>query len=382
MWAVSDEFKRELQRGHSRRISVDIYENGELVTDAPPLYVTGGSIDKDGQRAVRTTGRMTLVDKDGLLTPQVATDLLSPFGNEIKPQRGVRLPSTGQNELVPLGMLPFAVVDVEDKLEGVTIQLELYDRARRIEGNRFLTPYIVAAGLNYGDAIKTLLLSRYAGLTFDFAPTSRTTPELVFPEQGDPWKAALEMAASIGMELFFRGDGVCVMRPVPVADPSQVVATYAPGNYKILGLTKRYSSEQVYNYVIATGEGVNNATPFRGEAWDGDAASPTWIGGGLGIRPYWMPSPMFTSNEQCVEAALAQLRRKIGASEDVKMTGVVNPAHEPGDVIQMTRVRPMKRRDVTMVDSLAIMDAFTIPLGVGEHMPTTTRRTRDITGAA
>lgn len=379
MYAVSSGFREALRGGHQKTFAAEVLVNG-VPTTHPTLNITGGQVDKDGNNAVRSKGRVTLVDRTGELTPESMADLITPAGHELKLYRGIEVAGVAEN--APLGVFGMHVVDITSTAGGLQISLELYDRARRLEANRLISPYIIAAGTLYTDAIQALIASRFPGLTYNFAASPRTTPAMVLPEQGDPWKLAREMARSIGMELYFDGNGVCVLRPVPQATANAVQEIYSPTEAKLLGVSKRFTREGIVNHVVAMGEGTTNAVAYRGEASDLDSASPTYVGNfGLGYIPQWFPSPFFTSDEQCKVAASAELRRKIGRAENVSVTALVNPAHEPGDVIQLEHVRSWRRHVKTIVDALAVIDTMTIPLTANGAMPMTARRQQEVMAA-
>jgi hypothetical protein len=78
----------------------------------------------------------------------------------------------------------------------------------------------------------------------------------------------------------------------------------------------------------------------------------------------WGPVPDIQTTDLIADAdtalatATAQLRAKLGTSENVRFTGVPNPGHEAGDVIYVKRSR-------LALDARYVLDSFSLPLGPG-----------------
>lgn len=368
MYPVSPAFRAALRRSHRMLARATVTDRaGEVTT----LQVTGGSVTADATAANRRRCQVTLTDGTGRLTPAGATSLLAPYGNELRLERGLRL--AAGDELVPLGVFGISETQVADTPGGLTITLTGYDRSKRVQRNRWTQPYTVAAGTNYADAIAAVLESRAPGGTYNFAPTSRVTPLLVFglERDNDPWKDASSMAAAIGMELFFDAAGVRVLRPVPNLLTSPVADTYAPGEAKLLGVTRKLTAEAAYNGAVVTGEAADTAAPVRAEAWDRDPTSATYAGDPIGsspfgARPYFLTSAFITTQAQAQDVADALLRSITYGAESLTFPAVVNPAHEPGDVVAV-------RRAASRVDGRYVLEQLTIPLTAGEQLQATAR---------
>lgn len=373
MFAVSPAFRAALVDSHRTVARAEVLQGGAVVR---PLDVHSGSVNVDGTAAVRRRCTVELVDYAGDLTPDQAGDLLTPYGNELRLFRGI-VYADGAEEIVPLGVFLITDVAVRDGDSGVVIAVEGYDRARRVESARFTSTVVVPAGINYAVAIRDLLRARVP--TLEFTPddpttwaqqTTRTTPQLVFQEQADPWRSARDMAESIGRTLYFDPAGRCVMPTEPSVATTPVSWTYAEGeDATIISLDNKWTREGVYNHVIVTGETTSATVPVRGEAYDSDPNSPTYIGGPFGDVPYFFASPLITTAGQAVEAATGILRRVSGSTELVSFPAVVNPAHEAGDVVAIVRAR-------SAVSDLYLLDAFNVPLAAGDQMAAAARRQR------
>jgi hypothetical protein len=387
LYGVSPAFLAALRRSHRVAVRADVQLAPTatspaltLVTDLP---VVDGIVTVDENAAVRRTCNLTLVDTDGSLTPTGAADPLAPYGREVVLRRGVVL-ADGTTEFAPLGVFRFEEVEVVD--EGSrSIRLAGFDRSATVAAARFESPWAVAPGTRYTvapsgagarptGAIADLLADRFPGLAYSFAvDPSTTTPLLAFEEGADPWEAATRMARNLGCELFFDAAGVCVLRrEVDPTDPTLAVSfVYAEGaEATVLSVIGRFSAKDGHNKVVVTGEPVDGNAPVRAEAYDADPASPTYYLGPYGKRPRFHRSEFVTSTAQAQAAADALLQRELGGTEQVAFTALVNPAHEAGDLVVVTR------EALGLSNVVAVLSSFSIPLAPGGSMSATTRRRR------
>lgn len=362
---MSAALQAALITSHQVAIKAEVYDNGLLQTT---LEVLGGSVTIDGSAVVRRTCTISLTDEDGTLTPSEASDLLAPFGNEIKLYRGATI--SDADDTVPIGVFGIEASNVSGQRGGLTIDITGSDRAAKVQRARWTSAYAIASATNYATAIHDLLTSRVSGLSFNFTTTSRTTPALVFGDstQNDPWAAAQKLATDIGCELFFDADGVCVLRTIPDPSTASTAWTYAEGSTAtILGVKRAMSREGVYNHVIVAGEPVDGTTPVRAEAYDDDPASPTYYLGDFGDVPYFYTSPLITSTAQAQDVANGLLRKVLGAVETVDVEIIPNPGHEASDIIQVTHAS-------TVTDDRFVLDRAEIPLSYADSMKVSGRR--------
>lgn len=341
-----------LRRSHTVAVRMEVTDAG-VTTPLPG--VLSGSVKVDRAGAVRRRCDLTLIDASGTLTPRSAQSLLAPYGNEVRLYRGAVLPD-GTEAMVPLGVFGISAVAVDDGGGGVTIKIDGYDRARRVQRARFTVPYVIGKGTNVATAIRDLIDSRVPGLTYNLMPTSRTVgSQAVFDRGGDPWDAASDLARNIGAELFFDADGVLVLRPEPDPKNDPVVWEYVEGaGTTMLRAQRKATDAGIYNHVVVSGE-PTDAPPVFAEAMDDDPSSPTYVSGEFGDVPYFITSTFIASQAQAQDAAAARLRRVLGSSEQMEVTALVNPAHEAGDVVRV-------RRGAAGLDALYVLDAFDVPL--------------------
>jgi len=219
---------------------------------------------------------------------------------------------------------------------ALSIQISGVDQSRQVSRNTWQDVYYIPANTNYATAIRQIIDNRLPGLQYNFQSTPMRTPKIILGTQlgNDPWQDAQDMATALGFELFFDAAGVCTLREVPNPATGQSVWTFSDkANPTIAQLDRTLTDQTTYNYVICYGESVDNAVPVQAIAFDNDPNSPTYYLGPYGIVSTTFQSAMITTTAQAQAAANALLLAVKGASENVALTVVPNPALEPGDVV-------------------------------------------------
>lgn len=369
MQARTAAFDAAIISGGNVVTTADVQRGGEVVLANVPL--SAGEVSVDGTASVRRSITVTVPDEFGTLRPIAGGSPLAPYGSELVVRQGFRYVS-GAVEQVPLGV--FRLTDSETFHDG-SIGLSGVDRAAVVADNRWETPYVIAAGTNLATAIKDLIGSRLAGLTYNFATTTRTTPLTVYEEgdrSGDPWSNAQDLARAGGMEVFFDALGGVVLRPVPDPAVDPVVWEYLPGANSIqLAASNRLSTGDARNVAVVTGEGTGVATPLRSVAVLTDPLNPLNVNA-FGRRPVFLTSPLITSQAQADEAARALLLRRAGGSEQLRFSAVGHPAHEAGDVVRVVNER-------AGLDDFAVLSRFRLPLDLLSAVAYETRGRRSAT---
>lgn len=348
MRPVSAAFLEAVRHSHQIAVRVEILENGAVVRTVDS--VIGGSVTLDATAKIRGRCDVAIVDDD--LIPSRPQDLLTPYGNELRVWRGIRYPD-GEEELVSVGV--FGIRDVTVDRDG-QIRVEGLDRAAKVAEARLEQVHVVPVGTDYVTAIRDLIVAGVPTTTFAFPPSSRTTPLLVFEEGDDRWERAVEMATSLGMSIYFDGDGVCTMRPEVTVESVPVFEMVDGADGVLIDIGKEWSRENVYNRVIATGENSSLTEPVRAVATDNDPTSPTYYEGKYGRRPRFYSSQYIYTVEQAQDAADGMLARQAGLTQQVRFGAVVNPALEPGDVVAV------RRHAIGVSLEAHVLDSLTIPL--------------------
>jgi hypothetical protein len=352
---VSTAFLAAVTRSHTLATRVDVLQNGSTIVAG--LSVTDGSVTIDRTADVR--GRCSIVVADPALVPSDATDLLTPYGNELRVWRGVRFASTStaigasRDEMVSLGVFRIQSFTVDDP--GRAIKIEGFDRSQAIREAAFEDVYIVPAGTLYTSAIQSLISAVLPATQFNFFDAEASAPLLVFDDvgEGGRWSAATSMAASLGCELYFDGDGSCVLRPDTSAIAASVLTVTDGVDGVIVAGSKGWARDGMYNAVVATSSNPTGALSARGFAYDSDPNSPTYYFGPFGKKIRHYASPFIATQAQAESAALSILQQSLGASQALKFTIAPNPALEPGDVITVQR-GALGVNQTVVVDSVSV----------------------------
>jgi hypothetical protein len=163
------------------------------------------------------------------------------------------------------------------------------------------------------------------------------------------------------MDLYFDENGTARMRPIPDPDLGKALIEYTDGEDSVLTqLGRNLSSDESYNHVIYTGEGTNLTLGVIGEAFDNNPSSPTYVTT-YGSVPLFKSSPNILTVAEAEEAARAELKKVIGASEKITWDQIVNPAHDVYDLVKVVR-------GPSGVDANLMLDAITIPLAATATM--------------
>lgn len=360
----SDRWAAAIVESHAVVVAADCLLAGSLVAEG--LALTSGSVVLD--RTAQIRGRLSATLVEPLRLPGSSLDTLGPGGYELAIRRGIRY-ADGSEEFMPLGVYPIQQATLSDRL---VTSVSAMDRAQTVADARLEADYVIAAGTNYATAIAALLLDGVPWLTLAFPSTTYTTPALTFPAQTDRWKAAQDMAKSIGCELHFDGLGRCVMSVEPDPNTTQPVWAIAEGPRGTLtAATFDRDRASAYNRVIAYSVNPGGAAVYRGVATDSTPSSPTYYFGPFGRKPRFFASEFIGSDAQALSAAQSILNANLGVARGVSLDAVPNPALEPGDAITVTRAA------MGVVDEVHLIDALSIDLSASGRMSLTSRARRE-----
>jgi len=356
---VSGRFRVAVAGSHRVGVEVVVVA-GERVVSAP-LPVVGGSVTLD--RTAASFGRLSV---DVAAAALAAGDVLGPYGFELRVQRGV-VYADGSRELVPLGVFPIQSSDVS--VSGSTVKVDALDRSQFAREAKLLDVHVVAAGTNYGVAIRDLIEAGVPGLSYAFASTEHVTPSLQFAAGADRWATAQTMAAACGMDLWFDGWGVCTLSParVPSMSPDWVVSD-GPGGVLVDASLQR-DRGPAYNGVVVSSAAPGASVSYRSVALDLEPSSPTyWYSTSprFGQKPMFFTSPLVTSQAMCDEAAAALLAERAGVSRSVSFATWPDPSRRPGDSVLVRSVK-------LGLNEVHVVDGLTVPLTAKGRMTARTR---------
>lgn len=384
MIPASNDFKASVRDSHPIYVRAELLSSGTVINSSLP--VVGGSVRVDSTASVlRSIPGLQLVDPTGDIIPYLPGDPLAPYGNEVRlwygtgvkprtldPGTIARYSQSSTMEMVPLATCRIAKVSIDDD-GSPEVTVEAYDRSRSVSRNVFTSPYIIASGANYVTAIGNLIQDRLPGVGMNL-PTGvdDTTPLVVLDVGSDPWEEVRKMATVLGYDAYFDPQGTFTMTRVsdPTTDPIDWV--YQDGKESMLLSTSRdMDDDPGYNGVVLTAESTTLTVPLRSEVWDMNPSSPTYADGKYGRVPLIITSPYPTTQAQCDQYALTELRRVAGGTEGLSFGILPNPLHEPGDVVLVNRA-------ASKVSATALVDGFTFPLAPTDLMQIDTRRRRSL----
>ena len=392
MREASPAFAAMVTRSHQIDVRCDVLFNREVIAEGLAVSVSLIGYDRAASRIARADVSIA----DPIRIPVSSTDILTPYGYELRLWRGVVYPpdaagllldesgtplvdefdsilfesasDSSVSELVALGTFPIqrSQVDAIGRLSSITCE----GRSRLVSDARLEDVYQVASGTNYATAIEDLISDGVSGLEYLFPSTTHTTPLLTFDAQADRWEVAQQMARSIGQWLLFDGLGRVVMRPEPSFTDVPVL-TIADG----VNLTQAAMSldrTNAYNKVISAGRNADNDSEFTGTATDDDPASPTYYDGPFGHKPLFHYSEFYSSSAQAAAGAESILAGQLGVARSLDFGLVPDPRLEVGDVVRITNT-------AFDLDELHIIDSLSFGLGAADQMFGTTRTRQELT---
>lgn len=363
MRPVSDRFLAAVRGSHRMVARARIVEPGQHGADPDGIDIpilSGSTVLLDASADVRST--LDLVT-DGAWWPSSASDPLTPYGNELHIRRGI-VTSGSTIEWVSLGYYRIDTVEQDRGPDG-PIRVTGRDRMASIVDARLTEPLQIPATTQVGDAVERLVLEVLPDAVIEWDDSTDTRPlgRSILVEE-DRYAALRDIVTSYGKIAYWDHRGVLVIQTPP--DPTQPVYVVDHGARGVLTrISRRLSRQNVYNAVVAIGEGADTATPVRAVAVDSHPLSPTRWDGPFGRVPRFYSSPLITSLDQAHAAARSILIRESGLPYSIEVGLVPNPALEPYDPI---RVRYPGRSERHIIDRL------TIPLTADGVMTGATRQ--------
>jgi hypothetical protein len=369
---ATDEFLAEVRKSHHVISYVDVISpTGEVQR----LPATGGGVTEDATAEVRRRCAITCVDNTGELTPQGAEDLLTPYGTEIRPYRGVRY-ADGREEVMALGVFRISTVDVDDSVGGSPdIQIEAYDRSRTVARDKFIEPYTVAKSTNLITAIKAIIARSFPDAEYDAISTTMvTSAPLIFDANTSPWAAVTQLAQSLGCHIYFNSVGRVTIAPPPDIDalPGPDFTFVEGTGCTMTNIKSRFTDDPGFNGIVLTGASLGDEKPpVRVVVWDNEPTSPTYHKGPYGEVPDFVTDENVKTEAEATSAATSLLQGMLGFSDQVSITAWPNPALTASSIVQVERER-------SGVTGLYSIDAITTPMAAKDASAITVRRKRGV----
>jgi hypothetical protein len=364
MYPRSPNFDAAYIDSHVALMKAEIWHTGGWkVID---LDIVGGQITVDDV-AIRRTADVDLTDTTGELVPDDMRDLLAPRSHEIRLFRGIRM-YDGTEELLPVGVYTITDDHIDDSGDGLHISLSLCDRAYRIARDYLTFDWVIGEGTNYISAIQQIINRSVPFAPMDLTPTSHLSPLIIYEVGQDPWAAARELASNCGQEIYFDPNGVCTSRPIPNYTAQTPVWNFEEGeDCTMLYINRRLTEQDSVNHVIVIGETADDAPPVRGEVFDDNPSSPTYVHGDWGRVVEVVRTSSVTTNEAAASMAQGIFQKRLGVSDLIRLNALVHPAFEIGDVVTASR-------ETSKVDGRFVVDKISIPMTAMRPMDLSMRR--------
>jgi hypothetical protein len=381
MWSISTRFAATLPFSHTVLQKVEILQDDDSVlVDLTDLgVVVDGSVSVS-RSPIQRSARLTLVDRDGTLTPSDVEDILIPSGRQLRLWRGLtyvdatptEIVNGTANEYVPLGTFRFTATQTTS---GQIVLDHVYDRAWVVQGALFEDTFTIAAGTNVVDAIANVISTAYPGVPYNFPTVDEVTGLMTYDANADPWSVAQDLAANVGLRLFFDPLGVAQLKPEPdpTVDPAVWSFDDSLSDSMLLPDPTQTWSGECYNSVTVSGESTSLTAPVRATIRDLEPSSPTRYGGPFGKRP--MPlivDEKIASASQAEARALKELQAQLGISQQVNFTSWGHPALDTGDIVYVASA-------ARGIAQYFILDTLEVPLRASQTMAITTRARQVVT---
>jgi hypothetical protein len=359
MLPISPTAREMLAGPHEAYTRVEVWRGGaQLLSDLP---FSTGNVRATLQSRVTRNLDMTLAPE---WFPETPTDLLAPFGSELRVWRGVS-PGGVTNHpsfVWPVFRGPITKVSVDTdgacSLNGV-------DLAGEVAGTAFEQPFGIGADTPLHATFRSVVSEAYEAAEFGtFDVSDRGMPALGWDE--DRGKALDDMAAGAGAFWYALADGRFVLRAVPWVYSDEVVDLTIDSSLPIFRRASiAYDRSNVFNQVVVRSERTDGSAPSRYVARDTDPASPVVYGGAYGRKTLHSDaqSAYGAGGLQIVGETL--LQRSKALAQSWSATIVPYPPLELGDLIQFD---VELGRDGRRRRSKQVVSGFTMPLNAQGDM--------------
>lgn len=286
------------------------------------------SVSCDRSRHIRRTAEVTLVNRDGALSPQRPGDLFHP-GSYVRLERGAII--SGHRSYLP--MMTGVVAAFRAGMDG-RLSLHIEDPFYLL-AQPFGEVVVIAAGTGAADALRTVwepVLGDGSGWSLD--ADGRTVATRVFLEDEDRLSAVVAWMADLGLEVYADRLGLPTLQPIP--DPSTAAAVTVVKDFRadptILSL-ERSGDRLAYNRTIVETSPTDGSEPVRAIAEVTDPTSPIHEDRiGLRTAPVYR-SAQVTDQAAANAVAKALLVEYSLVGDSIGGTAIPDPTLDEGDVV-------------------------------------------------
>lgn len=297
--------------------------------DGMVLPITDGSITVDQSSDVRRTGTFTVAGVDEW-TPETLTDALDPrAGTELLVEQ------TGPTGWVPQGVFGIDKPTVTRDPDVTAIRVDVSDRSHRVKLAGMDRRWVVSAGTPVSDAIRAILTQIAPWIPTGFPDTEELVAVDVVLEFGDdPWAACLDLAQSVGLDLYVDPTGVVVTSSATAALSAEAVTVMW------LSVDREIDTAQIINHVRAewsparpdpVPKGFDDKGGFEDAVDDSSSTSVlSWVGRRVAVVRG--DKSLLTSANAARQAAQIELLRGLDVTYSGRGTVTPDPALDVGVV--------------------------------------------------
>lgn len=363
----SDALYRSILGGpHRHYVRVEVWSGTGVQLNIPVQFrgVQGGLVFSGGSVNATLNSRVArnlTLQVPPELYPVAATDLLAPFGNELRVFCGVELGDGSDVYTWPV--FRGRIQDVSGTSSSCTVTA--MDRAADVVDAGFVSPMNSQPINTINDEFERLVLDAIPNAVFGVSDVFAKFVEPVTWEF-DRGSALDEMAKSVGALWYPLAAGEFVIRRFPwtVAGVPVTLLTDAPFGL-VLDWMSRRSRSSIFNVVTVTGERLNGDAPVFATAADTVVGSPTNVTGGFGVRSLLERLQQPSSQGGAQSAADDLLRSYVSPVEEWTLQIVPDASLELGDVLLLE----IDGRETTT----QVVTGFTLPLDLSGSMAVSTR---------
>lgn len=380
MWAISDRFRAELGKPvHTVAVRIDFLDTDFRVIRSVGAYngsdpndsLIDGTVDLDITRGTRRTLTMSLLNPDGIFTPNgsiltsgIDWDGYFYVNRLIRLWRGVRY-ANGETELVPIGT--FMVDKAETLVErGMsTVVIAGSDLWKKLNKSQFGSAGSYAPNQTLNGIIADL--AGDAGVTLmNIDPLNGRTSQsynlqTFFNYEADETRGdkLTKLCNDHGIEVFFDPMGVLTTKDFQDPFSRPTVWSYDENDDMTYFLRSTTNDERLYNHAIVTGtaKATDPTSPaiYVAEMKNTDPSSPTNISR-IGDRVFRFESALLGTQEAVDKSVNTIFYKHFLLSNSIDIEAICNPALEGNDVVRVAESR------FTKVDERFLLSNISVPL--------------------
>lgn len=360
-------YRQVLAAGHEHYIRIEVWSGLGVRLDVLQQDAgegEGGLVFFNGTMSATLNSRVTRnvsLTVPGALYPASPSDLLAPFGNELRIFRGVQLGDG--SDVYTWQMFRGRIRNIR-KTSGGICHVSCADRAADVVDNKFVAPQNSQPNNTVFQEFRRLIQDALDGATFG---ASDPFAMLVQPLSWELDRAAAldEMATSASGLWFSLANGDFVIRLNPWAVPANPVLTLTDQDGgTVNSWARERDRDSIFNVVTTTGERLNGDPPVHATASDINPASPTYVAGGFGVRSLLNRLQTPSTQGAAQAASNATLSTSIAPVEAWTLGVTPDAALELGDVLTL---------QVDDADVVQVVSGFQMPLGLEGDMTVSTR---------